>query len=417
MGEVKVKKIAQKQSLIHTFKPIYESKILKNGEIHRPPNIRYISLQNNSKYSGSATLKPPRTLEDDTLIPTSKKDIGNQINNSLHVETFVCQYEGITDFGVASFGLEPDIGIQFQGHRDWTAYNLSQTHELVLFDGLLRDLVKSIPETEQTTGRPRIPDSELVFYAIKKVHFQLSARRIRGMFGKDAPHFNMISRFLMRKETTPILHELIRLSSLPLAGIETDFAVDSTGFRTTIFNEYHKAKHKKKKQHQWLKAHICSGVRTNIVTAINVTDGYGNDSPQFEGLVRRTAEGFEISEVSADKGYPSRKNYNIVEEVGGQAYIPFKKNATARAGGSPAWKKAFHMFQLHREDFDAHYHKRSNVESTIGAIKAKVGEVLKSKDRIAQENELLCKILAYNISVLIRAMYELDIDLNINSVP
>ena len=35
----------------------------------------------------------------------------------------------------------------------------------------------------------------------------------------------------------------------------------------------------------------------------------------------------------------------------------------------------------------------------------KFGETLKSKKYVAQVNELLCKILAYNITVLIREMF------------
>ena len=52
------------------------------------------------------------------------------------------------------------------------------------------------------------------------------------------------------------------------------------------------------------------------------------------------------------------------------------------------------------------YHKRSNVESTFGAIKQKFGETLRSKNTTAQINELLCKIIAYNITVLIHEMFE-----------
>ena len=37
-----------------------------------------------------------------------------------------------------------------------------------------------------------------------------------------------------------------------------------------------------------------------------------------------------------------------------------------------------------------------------------VTETLKSKERTAQINELLCKIIAYNITVLIREMVALD---------
>jgi len=73
------------------------------------------------------------------------------------------------------------------------------------------------------------------------------------------------------------------------------------------------------------------------------------------------------------------------------------------------WKKAFHYFQLHRDEFEEHYHKRSNAESTFSAIKNKFGEIIKSRNRVAQENEMLCKIIAYNITMLINAMFELGI--------
>lgn len=101
-------------------------------------------------------------------------------------------------------------------------------------------------------------------------------------------------------------------------------------------------------------------------------------------------------------------NLQLIDSFGGTPYIPFKKNATGRSEGSALWKKTFHYFQLHKDEFMKHYHKRSNVESTFAAIKKKFGESVKSKNRIAQENELLCKIIAYNITVLIHEMIQLD---------
>lgn len=56
-----------------------------------------------------------------------------------------------------------------------------------------------------------------------------------------------------------------------------------------------------------------------------------------------------------------------------------------------------------------HYHKRSNVETTFHMIKAKFGDMLKSKNHKAQENELLCKVIAHNIVVLIHEMHELGV--------
>ena len=56
----------------------------------------------------------------------------------------------------------------------------------------------------------------------------------KGFISKT-PHFNTIFNYLEDKNLTPILRELITRSSLPLKAIETDFAVDSSGFSTSRF--------------------------------------------------------------------------------------------------------------------------------------------------------------------------------------
>ena len=90
-------------------------------------------------------------------------------------------------------------------------------------------------------------------------------------------------------------------------------------------------------------------------------------------------------------------------------YIPFKKNVTGKKRGSAMWAKMYHFFQLNRDEFQEHYNKRSNIESTNAAIKRKFGETLKSKNDTSQVNELLCKIIAYNLTVVIHEMYENNI--------
>ncbi len=49
--------------------------------------------------------------------------------------------------------------------------------------------------------------------------------------------------------------------------------------------------------------------------------------------------------------------------------------------------------------------------ATFAAIKKKLGETLSSKNPTAQINELLCKILAYDITVLIHESFERGIPL------
>ena len=44
--------------------------------------------------------------------------------------------------------------------------------------------------------------------------------------------------------------------------------------------------------------------------------------------------------------------------------------------------------------------------ATNAAIKRKFGETLKSKNTVAQVNELLAKLIAYNLTVVIHEMHE-----------
>jgi transposase len=59
--------------------------------------------------------------------------------------------------------------------------------------------------------------------------------------------------------------------------------------------------------------------------------------------------------------------------------------------------------------FMEHYHKRSNIETAYSMIKGKFGSELRSKSDTGQINEVLCKVLAHNICVLIQAMHALNI--------
>jgi Transposase DDE domain len=74
------------------------------------------------------------------------------------------------------------------------------------------------------------------------------------------------------------------------------------------------------------------------------------------------------------------------------------------------YAKMFHYYSLRREEFLAHYHKRSNVETTFSMIKAKFGDHVRSKTDAAMVNEALAKVLCHNICCVIQSMYELGIN-------
>jgi hypothetical protein len=101
---------------------------------------------------------------------------------------------------------------------------------------------------------------------------------------------------------------LIEASSLPLQAVESDFAVDSSGFSTCRFAQSEVRRQENDGRHEWIKVHLMCGVKTNIVTSIEVTDSNANDYPQFEGLVKTTGRNFTMNQVSADKAYLSSNN-------------------------------------------------------------------------------------------------------------
>ncbi len=303
----------------------------------------------------------------------------------------------------------------------WSVYNKAQTSEGRLFDELLADLVREVanPRPIQTHWRPYLGFNTVLYVSIKKVYSQMSSRMSMSLFGimkeegylEDVPHFNTMSKLLNRKDTTPILHNLIAITSAPLRAVKSGFTVDSSGFATRSFGAYAEGKYGVKKSRRWLKAHIHVGVKTNIVTAIEITDESGADCSQFIPLMQQTKEnGFNVKEAYGDTVYLSRDNLVFVDNYCGVPYTPFKENSISKPQGSHIWRKMFHYFQYNKEDFMSHYHKRSNIETMSSAIKKKLGENLKSKNYTPQVNELLCKFIAYNILVLIEEMYELGIN-------
>jgi hypothetical protein len=92
----------------------------------------------------------------------------------------------------------------------------------------------------------------------------------------------------------------------------------------------------------------------------------------------------------------------------GTPYIAIKDYATAAAGALMA--KRFHFYNLNRDEFLAHYHKRSNVGSTNAMIKAKFGDHIRSKTDTAMVNEALATVLCHNRCCLIQSHYELGIN-------
>jgi transposase len=301
--------------------------------------------------------------------------------------------------------------------QDWPAYNAAQTNEARRLPELLHALCQGVVQPPQGRGRPRLPLADVVFRAVLKVYSTVSGRRAAGDLAafqakgyiRKVPHDDSTSGHLEDPALTPVLKAMIEESASPLKAVESQFAVDASGFATCRFERWYDAEYgKERSARRWVKAHLMCGTRTHVVTSVEITDSDAHDSPHLPPLLKVTGERFKVAEVSADKAYLGDKNLNAIVATGATPYIPFKSNTTG--DGPELWRRLHHFYHFNREEFFSHYHRRSNVETVFSMIKGKFGDAVRSKGRIAQMNEVLCKVLCHNLCVLIQSIYELGIE-------
>ena len=381
--------------------------IVANSEIIREGNIWLVPSQTSSKvYTTDLALQ--------TCTCADFEATRNKCKHLYAVE-FLLQKESNLQLPPSQKTSRPTY------KQQWHQYNLSQTREAGYFKSLLYELCTTIEEPikPKGRGRPTAPLSDLIYAACLKTYNCRSGRRNQSELDEAVRHgflsrpmrYNTVFKYLELEVMTPLLQQLITESSRVLKNVEEDFAVDSTGFGTCQYKRWFDVKYGNTEDwHDWIKLHLMTGIKTNIVTSCEVSRRYEHDSPYFKPLVSATAaNGFTISEVSGDKAYSSRPNLRLVKSLGGTPYIAFKDNSRGNSK-CKVWNQMFHYYALNQAEYMRHYHKRSNVESTNAMIKARFGGKLMSKTERAQINEALCKVVCHNICVVIQSMHELGIE-------
>jgi transposase len=309
--------------------------------------------------------------------------------------------------------------------QNWKAYNEASVRQKELYLKMLNDLCNTIqePARKEGAGRPSMPLRDMVFASGLKVYTTFSLRRYgsdmkeaqsKG-YMKSVPEFSTVAYYMRNPELTPILKGLITLSALPLKTVEEkgSFSIDATGFSPALFSRWYDHKYKMVRGRKiFYKAHLLIGNTTHIVCGADITTEYVSDSVMLPELVQGVSREFTIPELDADKGYLSHNNLECLDKLGIVPYIPFKSNTVATTDTASVWGRLYNYFALNQSAFMEHYHQRSNVESAVFMIKSKFGDYTRSKTDTACVNEILLKILAHNICVLIQEMFELKIEVH-----
>ena len=301
----------------------------------------------------------------------------------------------------------------------WQVYYRAQTNEGELFPQLLQALCALVPEdVSEGRGRPSAQTRDLLFGEIMREYTGLSSRRCHpGIKQAAADGYisnaytpNVGTNFLNKPETTDLLRALITESARPLRKIERTFAPDSSGFSTCTYDRWRDDKNSPERvRAHYVKTHIIVGVKSHIITAAAASVEPVADINMLPPLLEETRGAqFTVEELVADAAYLSEPILEWLRETGTEAWIPFRANSRFHYDES-LWDRHLATFLLNQELFAEHYHQRSQVETTFSMVKVKYGSSVRGKTRTSQANGVLCKLLANNLYVLIRSIYELGL--------
>lgn len=282
-----------------------------------------------------------------------------------------------------------------------------------------------MPQLEHDRGRRPADVQKVLYGLIHRAHTTKSGRRsysdlkiASSIIGLgDLPSRPTLTRYMESPSIAPVLERLIELSAVPVSPLETGFAADSTAFGTSIRDQqWAEAKWGTAESRAastgtiWTKAHFMVGVYTNIVTAAYITDSPANsgDSPQLPKLLSITDRHFTIKDVYADGAYQDLDNFKLIADLGANQYIPFEERNvfhSPKSKNGKLWNSLLQYFREHEDDFYAHYHQRSNVEASNSSVKRLFDNITRSISPAARVNEVLARVVAYNITRCIHASY------------
>lgn len=158
------------------------------------------------------------------------------------------------------------------------------------------------------------------------------------------------------------------------------------------------------------KIHLATCSDTMLILNWFITEGKKNDCPFFKRLL---APFKFLGIVLADTGYLSRDNYQYVVDKKGSAFIPFKKNSTAKPKSNPAWKFAFNLWKFLPSLFKGIYHQRSKVECIFSSLKKRWGDKLYSRKLYVRRREMALRFIAYNLKLVICLNYAKENNLSL----
>jgi hypothetical protein len=211
------------------------------------------------------------------------------------------------------------------------------------------------------------------------------------------PHYTT----LCRRQKTLAFQIPYRRADGPL-----NLLVDSNGIKFLGDGEWQARKHGVQGRHQWRKVHLAMDTATSDIRAVEFTSGSDGDSPVLLDLLDQIPEGEEISTVTADGAYDTRRCHTAIIDRQATPITPIRKNGRPWKEDCPAALTRNETLRATRHYGRAFwkrwsgYHARSQIEAKMCCLKA-FGERIAARDPDRQTAEIhICIALMNRFNAL-----------------
>lgn len=306
---------------------------------------------------------------------------------------------------------------------DWTAYDQAQINEVndVLCE--IRDTVDRVwarldPDTDEPTGpgRPPTPPPAVAKALLVQQYFEASNRQAEGLVKlfqeklgiEDAFSYKTIERGYDNDSVLAIVETAFDDAAESVAHAEIGIAIDGTGLPTSLKVNYETAKRKGRKR-DWEHMVAGFGQATGMMLTQTILASPQDAEIQAFGDVVPSAGRFPNLELgTADAGFLSRANVELLHEQGLTPRIFPKTNVGFQSKGHAGWHQMLRAFLEDAQAWLRDYHQRSKAESGFSVFQRVFNRPLRRRIKDRRDGEAKVRGCAFNLRRKVYLSYLTD---------